>query len=466
MKTFIRNGIIITEDGPIQAGLLIDGEHISAIGDITRDQETADTIIDAEGCYVLPGGIDVHTHLDWNFADLKTADNFETGSKAAAAGGITSIINFTNRREGQSLYGDLMEWRERAKPCNVDYGLHVIINDYNEQMLEDLPKLLEAGATSIKLFMAYKGVFMVDDGTMFEIMKEAGRLGFMTCVHAENGDVIERLIASHIREGKTAPVYHSLSRPPELEAEAAHRAITISDMAEAPLYIVHVSSALCAEEIAAAKLAGKKIYGETCPQYLALDITDLEKPDGEKYVCSPPLREKWNQEKLWEGLANGTLSTIGSDHSPFTYEEKNRLGGNDFSKIPNGVPMIEDQYSIVFHHGVMEDRISLDTFAHITSTNPAKLFGMYPKKGTIAVGSDADLVIMDPSRTRIISQATQQQNIDYNAFEGKEVKGVIRYVLSRGEIIAQNGAYIGQEHRGKYLHRLPVSELGAFDNSR
>ncbi|MFC5653331.1 dihydropyrimidinase [Paenibacillus solisilvae] len=458
MKTIIQNGTIITEAGSIQADLLIDGEQIAAIGSITGDQASADTIIDAKGCYILPGGIDVHTHLDWNFADLKTADDFVTGSKAAAAGGITSIINFTNRREGQSLYEDLLEWKERGKPCNVDYGFHVIINDYNEQMLEDLPKLLEAGVSSIKLFMAYKDVFQVDDGAMFEIMKETGKLGIMTNVHAENGDVIEQLIARHIREGKTDQVYHSLSRPAELEAEAAHRAIAISDLADAPLYIVHVSSALCMDEIAAAKAMGKKIYGETCPQYLALDITDLEKPDGSKYVCSPPLREKWNQEKLWEGLSNGTLSTIGSDHSPFHYADKERLGGNDFSKVPNGVPMIEDQYAVVFHHGVMEERISLDTFARITSTNPAKLFGMYPQKGTIAIGSDADLVIMDPSQSRVISEATQQQNVDYNVFEGKEVKGVIRYVLSRGEVIAQNGAYTGQESRGKYLHRLPVSD--------
>lgn len=458
MKTLIRKGTIITEGGSFQAELLIDGEKIAAIGSIAGDQASVDSIIDAEGCYILPGGIDVHTHLDWNFADLKTADDFVTGSKAAAAGGITSIINFTNRREGQSLYEDLLEWKERAKPCNVDYGFHVIINDYNKQMLDDLPKLLEAGVSSIKLFMAYKEVFQVDDGAMFEIMKETGRLGIMTNVHAENGDVIERLIAKHIREGKTDPVYHSLSRPPELEAEAVHRAIAIADLADAPLYIVHVSSALGTEEIAAAKAAGKKIYGETCPQYLALDITDLEREDGGKYVCSPPLREKWNQEKLWEGLANGTLSTIGSDHSPFHYAEKQRRGGNDFSKIPNGVPAIEDQYAIVFHHGVMEERISLDTFARITSTNPAKLFGMYPQKGTIAIGSDADLVIMDPSQTRVISAATQQQNVDYNVFEGKEVKGVMRYVLSRGEIIAQNGVYTGQENRGKYLHRLPVND--------
>jgi dihydropyrimidinase len=457
MKTLIQKGTIITEAGPIHADLLIEDEHIIAIGG-TIGTADVDNIIDADGCYILPGGIDVHTHLDWNFADLKTADDFMTGSKAAAAGGITSIINFTNRREGQSLYGDLLEWKERAKPCNVDYGFHVIINDYNEEMLEDLPKLLEAGVSSIKLFMAYKDVFQVDDGAMFEIMKETGRLGIMTNVHAENGDVIERLIAAHIREGKTDPVYHSLSRPAELEAEAAHRAIAISDLAEAPLYIVHVSSALCMEEIQAAKAAGKRIYGETCPQYLALDITDLEKSDGAKFICSPPLREKWNQEKLWEGLANGTLSTIGSDHSPFHYAEKLRLGGDDFSKVPNGVPMIEDQYAVVFHHGVMEDRISLDTFARITSTNPAKLFGMYPQKGTIAIGSDADLVIMDPNQTRVISKAAQQQNVDYNAFEGKEVKGVIRYVLSRGEIIAQKGAYSGKENRGKYLHRVAVND--------
>ncbi|WP_274654681.1 dihydropyrimidinase [Paenibacillus humicola] len=458
MKTLIQNGVAVTEEGALKADMLIEDGKIAAIGSLPPEESAVDALIDAQGCYILPGGIDVHTHLDWNFADLKTADDFATGSKAAAAGGITSIINFTNRREGQSLYGDLMEWKERAKPCNVDYGFHVIINDYNEAMLQDLPKLAEAGVSSIKLFMAYKDVFQVNDGTMYEIMKETGRLGIMTNVHAENGDVIERLIAEHLREGKTSPIYHSLSRPPELEAEAAHRAIAIADLANAPLYIVHVSSALCMDEIAAAKAAGKRVYGETCPQYLALDITDLERQDGSKYICSPPLRERWNQEKLWAGLAGGTLSTIGSDHSPFHYAEKERRGGGDFSKVPNGVPMIEDQYAVVFHHGVMENRISIETFVRITSTNPAKLFGMYPRKGAIAVGSDADLVVMDPNKTRVITQAAQQQNVDYNVFEGKEVRGLIRYVLSRGELIARQGAYVGREGRGEYIHRQPIND--------
>jgi dihydropyrimidinase len=460
VQTLIRNGIVVTEAGPAAADILIDGETIAAIGPELVVPESVRTI-NAADCYVFPGGIDVHTHLDWNFADKKTSDDFVTGSKAAAAGGITSIINFTNRRAGQSLYEDLLEWQERAKPCNVDYGFHIIINDYNDSMIADLPKLREAGATSIKLFMAYKGVFMVDDGAMYNIMKEAGRLGFMTCVHAENGEVIDRIIKEHLERGDVDPVYHSLSRPPEMEAEAAHRAIEIADLAGAPLYIVHVSSAAALEEIRIAKAAGKKVYGETCPQYLALDITDLQRPDyeGSKYVCSPPLREKWNQERLWSGIAGEALDTIGSDHSPFSFEEKKRLAAIDFSRIPNGVPVIEEQYGIVYHHGVQEKRISLERFAEITSTNPAKLFGMYPRKGVIAVGSDADLVIMDPSRTRLLSRAYQQHNTDYNAFEGKEIQGVIRHVLSRGEIVAQDGKYIGSERRGQYLHRKPANAI-------
>ncbi|MET3505276.1 dihydropyrimidinase [Halalkalibacter oceani] len=457
MVTLIQNGTVVMEDGVQKADILIEGETIKEIGaDLDRNVDI-DKRIDADGCYVLPGGIDVHTHLDWNFADMKTADDFITGSKAAAVGGITSIINFTNRGPEQTLLEDLMEWKERAKPCNVDYGFHVIINDYNEEMLNDLPKLLNEGVSSIKLFMAYKNVFMVDDGTMYDILKEAARLGFITCVHAENGDVIDRLVQEHIDKGLVDPVYHSLSRPPELEAEATHRAITIAELVDAPLYIVHVSCSLALEEIRKAKKRGSRIHGETCPQYLALDITDLKRPgqEGGKYVCSPPLREKWNQEKLWQGLSEGTLSTIGSDHSPFQYEQKKRLGEINFARIPNGVPVIEDQYSIVFHHGVLEKKMALNTFAEITSTNPAKLFGMYPKKGTIKVNADADIVILNPDAPRIISQASQVQNVDYNAFEGKEVNCSIEYVLSRGEVVSEKGSYIGEEGRGKFIYRKP-----------
>lgn len=457
MKTLIKNGLVVLETGAAITDVLIDGEKIAAIGNELAVSDEA-SVIDAKEYIVLPGGIDVHTHLDWNFADKKTSDDFISGSKAAAAGGITSIINFTNRGSGQTLYEDLTEWMNRARPCNVDYGFHIIINDYNEQMLADLPKLKEAGATSIKLFMAYKDVFMVDDGVMYDIMSEAGRLGFMTCVHAENGDVIERLIGEHLRRGLVDPIYHSLSRPPELEAEAVHRAIEIAHLSGAPLYIVHVSSEAAMLEIQNAKAAGKCVYGETCPQYLALDINDLAKPDleGSKYVCSPPLREKWNQERLWDGLRLQTLDTIGSDHSPFQYEDKKRLAAIDFSRIPNGVPVIEEQYGIIYHHGVAEGRITLQRFAEITSTNPARLFGMYPTKGVIAVGSDADLVIFDPNGQRVLQHATQQHHTDYNAFEGKELQGVIRMVLSRGEIIAEEGVYTGGEGRGRYIHRNPV----------
>jgi dihydropyrimidinase len=455
LEKVIKNGTIVTATDVFQADIRVKGERIVEIAEEILPSAGAE-VIDASGQYVMPGGIDVHTHLAWPFQSTGTADDFESGSKAAAVGGITSIINFTNPGKNQTLIENLHEWKGKAKISAIDYGFHSIINEYSDEMLEELPVLAnEEGVTSIKLFMAYKGELMVNDLEMYKIMKKAGELGIVTNVHAENGDIIDDMVAEAIAKGNTDPIYHAYTRPAELEAEATARALSIAEVANAPVYIVHVSCKEALEKVEMAKKRGVTAFAETCPQYLVLDESYLALPDfeGGKYVCSPPLRDKSNQEVLWSGLASGSLSTLGSDHCPFRFEGQKTMGRNNFSKIPNGVPGIEDLYSIAFHYGVQEGRISLQKFVDITSTAPAKLFGLYPNKGSIAVGFDADLVLVDPNRTRTISAETQYQNLDYNAYEGREIQGVITHVLSRGDVIAKEGKFTGQLGRGKYQFR-------------
>ncbi|MEW9673644.1 dihydropyrimidinase [Ammoniphilus sp. 3BR4] len=334
-----------------------------------------------------------------------------------------------------------------------------------EGTLDELPVLAEKeGVTSIKLFMAYKGELMVNDLEMYKIMKRAGEVGILTNVHAENGDIIDDLIAQALAKGQTQPIYHSYTRPPTLEAEATERAVAIAEVAGAPVYIVHVSCAEALSRVEQAKKRGVQAYAETCPQYLVLDESYLGLPDfeGGKYVCSPPLREKWNQDALWQGIGSGLISTVGSDHCPFRFEGQKTLGKENFAKIPNGVPGLEDIFSIMYHYGVAEGRISLQKFVEVMCTGPAKLFGLYPKKGTVAIGTDADLVIMDPRRSRIISQKTQYQNLDYNLYEGREVQGVITHVFSRGALISKEGRFVGKLGQGRYLHRNKYQSHGKF----
>lgn len=464
LKKIIRNGTIVTSADTFKADLQVNGETITAMAD-RIDPSPGEEVIDASGCLVFPGGIDVHTHLAWPFQSTGTADDFESGSMAAAVGGITSIINFTNPRKGQTLLDNLKEWKDKAKPSAIDYGFHSIISEFTEGTLEELPVLAEKeGVTSIKLFMAYKGELMVNDLEMYKIMKRAGEVGIITNVHAENGDIIDDLITQALAKGQTEPIYHSYTRPPALEAEATGRALAIAEVAGAPVYIVHVSCAEALSRVELAKKRGVQAYAETCPQYLVLDESYLELPDfeGGKYVCSPPLREKWNQDVLWQGIHSGLVSTVGSDHCPFRFEGQKTLGKENFAKIPNGVPGLEDIFSIMYHYGVAEGRISLQKFVEVMCTGPAKLFGMYPKKGTIAVGTDADLVILDPRRSRVISQKTQYQNLDYNLYEGREVQGVISHVFSRGTLISKEGAFVGKLGQGRYLHRNKFQSQGKF----
>ncbi|ATF13930.1 dihydropyrimidinase [Brevibacillus brevis X23] len=455
MKKWIRNGTVVTASDTYQADILIEGEKVVAIGS-NLDGKDAD-VIDATGYYVFPGGIDPHTHLDMPFGGTVTSDNFYTGTKAAAFGGTTSIIDFCLTNKGEPLHSSISTWHEKARgKAVIDYGFHLMVSDANDQVLEELGAVVRnEGITSLKVFMAYKNVLMADDETLFKTLVRAKELGALVQVHAENGDVLDYLIKQALAKGQTDPVYHAYTRPPEAEGEATGRAIALTALADAQLYVVHVSCAEAVRRIAEAREKGWNVYGETCPQYLVLDITDLQKPgfEGAKYVWSPPLREKWNQDVLWSALKNGILQTIGSDHCSFNFSGQKELGLEDFTKIPNGGPIIEDRMRLLFSEGVAKDKISLNQFVDMTSTKVAKLFGMFPQKGTIAVGSDADIVLFDPMVKRTISVETHHMNVDYNPFEGMVVNGDIISVLSRGSFVIRDQQFVGQAGAGRFVKR-------------
>ncbi|MED1798622.1 dihydropyrimidinase [Brevibacillus porteri] len=455
MKKWIRNGTVVTASDTYQADILIEGEKVVAIGS-NLDGKDAE-VIDATGYYVFPGGIDPHTHLDMPFGGTVTSDNFYTGTKAAAFGGTTSIIDFCLTNKGEPLHSSISTWHEKARgKAVIDYGFHLMVSDANDQVLEELGAVVRnEGITSLKVFMAYKNVLMADDETLFKTLVRAKELGALVQVHAENGDVLDYLIKQALAKGQTDPVYHAYTRPPEAEGEATGRAIALTALADAQLYVVHVSCAEAVRRIAEAREKGWNVYGETCPQYLVLDITDLQKPgfEGAKYVWSPPLREKWNQDVLWSALKNGILQTIGSDHCSFNFSGQKELGLEDFTKIPNGGPIIEDRMRLLFSEGVAKDKISLNQFVNMTSTKVAKLFGMFPQKGTIAVGSDADIVLFDPMVKRTISVETHHMNVDYNPFEGIVVNGDIISVLSRGSFVIRDQQFVGQAGAGRFVKR-------------
>jgi dihydropyrimidinase len=415
--------------------------------------------IDASGSYVFPGFIDPHTHLDMPFGGTVTADDFASGTVAAALGGTTTIVDFALHQKGDSLANAVKTWHGKADgKAVIDYAFHLTIADGRPETIEEIPRMIEAaGVNSFKVFMAYKHVLQVDDETIFKVLKAAARYGGLVQVHAENGDVIEVTVKDALAEGKTAPKYHALTRPVELESEATSRAIRLAEVAGAPLYVVHVSSAMAADAISDGRKRGLAIYGETCPQYLVCDVSDYERPDfaGANYVMSPPLREKHDQAVLLKKLKNGELHAFGSDHCSFNNCGQKELGRNDFSKIPNGAPTIEDRVSILFEHGVEKGVIGLNQFVALASTNPAKLFGLFPRKGTIAVGSDADLVIWDPSVTRTISARTHHMRVDNNIFEGMTVRGRPRYVFSRGRIVAEDDRFVGIDGGGIHQRSAP-----------
>ncbi|MES9685199.1 dihydropyrimidinase [Gottfriedia acidiceleris] len=460
MKKIIRNGTIVTATDTYKADILIEEDKITSIG-LNLDRTDAE-MIDASGHYIFPGGVDPHTHLDMPFGGTVTKDDFESGTIAAAFGGTTTIIDFCLTNKGEPLQKAIETWHEKSKnKAVIDYSFHLMIGEINDDVLQELPRVIEKeGITSFKVFMAYKNVFQADDATLYRTLLAAKEYGALVMVHAENGDVVDYLINQALAEGKTEPIYHALTRPPEVEGEATGRAATLTGLANSQLYVVHVTCAEAVEKITEARNNGIDVWGETCPQYLVLDQSMLEKPEfeGAKYVWSPPLREKWNQDVLWNALKNGNLQTLGSDQCSFDFKGQKDLGRDDFSKIPNGGPMIEDRVSILFSEGVKKGRISLNQFVDISSTRSAKLFGLYPGKGTIAVGSDADLVIFDPNSKRTISSETHHMAVDYNAFEGMEVTGEPVSVLVRGEFVIREKQFIGNAGSGQYLKRKKYGE--------
>jgi dihydropyrimidinase len=453
--TIIRNGTIVTATDTYAADIGIAGGRISAIG-AGLPVENAQRVVDARGLLVIPGGIDVHTHLDMPFGGTKSADDFESGTIAAAYGGTTTLIDFAIQYKGQTLRHALDIWMKKAEgKATIDYAFHCIITDIEGAQLDELKAFVREGVPSFKLFMAYPGVFMLDDASIFKTMNAAADCGGMICMHAENGGAIDVIVQRALAEGKRSPKYHALTRPTTAEAEATNRAIALAEIAGTPVYIVHLSCNEALEKVREARDRGLRVYAETCPQYLYLSLDDMNAPGFEsaKYVFTPPLREKWHQEKLWQGLAKDDLQVVSTDHCPFCMKEQKELGKDDFTKIPNGGPGIEHRLSLVYSGGVHGGKFSANRFVQLVSTAPAKLFGLYPRKGTIAVGSDADLVIFDANEQQTISVATHHMNVDYSMFEGTRVKGVTKTVLSRGNLIIDNGKFVGRAGAGQFLKR-------------
>jgi len=457
MSILIKNGRVITAVDDFRGDVFIEKETVSLIGKSLEME--ADEVIDASGKYLFPGGLDPHTHLDMPFGGTVSADDFETGTLAAAHGGTTTLIDFAIQTKGHSTLEALDTWHAKAEgKTAIDYGFHMIVTDLDDKRIHEMKMLADEGVTSYKLFMAYPGVLYVDDGTIYRAMRAAGENGTVVCMHAENGIVIDEIVKIALAEGKTEPKYHALTRPTRMEAEGVHRAIAIAEVAHVPVYIVHLSSSDALEQVMLARNRGVHAFAETCPQYLFLDHSYYEQEgfEGAKYVMTPALREKWNQDELWKGIKFGNLQSISTDHCPFCFKDQKILGINDFSKIPNGGPGVENRMSLVFNGGVNSGRISLNKFVELTSTAAAKTFGLFPKKGTIAVDSDADIVIFDPQRKETISvnnACTHHMNVDYNAYEGFEVTGFTETVLSRGKVIIKDCEYVGKKGDGQFLKR-------------
>ncbi len=451
----IKKGTIVTATDTYASDIGIADGKIVAIAQ-SLSAENAAKQIDATGRLVMPGGIDVHTHLDMPFGGTTSSDDFETGTIAAAFGGTTTLIDFAIQTKGQTLRQAFEGWMKKAEGKAVtDYAFHCIITDLGDVQLEEMGQLVGEGVSSFKLFMAYPGVFMLDDATIFRAMSQAAKYGGLICMHAENGGAIDVIVQRALAEGKRAPKYHALTRPTTAEAEATSRAIALAEMAGAPVYIVHLSCNDALEKVREARDRGLPAYAETCPQYLYLSIENFDVPgfEGAKYVFTPPLREKWHQEKLWQGLAKDTLQVVSTDHCPFCYKEQKEMGKDDFTKIPNGGPGIEHRMSLVYSGGVHGKRFSANRFVQLVSTAPAKLFGLYPRKGTIAVGSDADLVLFDPNEEQVISAKTHHMRVDYSMFEGIRVKGAAKTVLSRGRVVIEGGRFTGQPGAGQFVRR-------------
>ncbi len=455
--TLIKNGTVVTASDEYRGDVLCDGETIAQIG--TKIDVKADTVIDATGRYVIPGGIDVHTHMELPFGGTVSSDDFQTGTIAAAHGGTTTIVDFAVQDRGQPARKAWETWMAKAAgKAAIDYGFHMILREFNDSLAKEMKELVQEGVSSFKLFMAYPGVFMMDDAQIFRAMQRSGEVGATICMHAENGGVIDVLVQQALANGQTAPKYHALTRPARAEAEATHRAIAIAEIANVPVYIVHLSAAGALDMVTEARDRGVPAYAETCPQYLFLDYSNYEEAgfSGAKYVMSPPLREASMQDQLWRGLKGNDLQLVATDHCPFCMKEK-QLGAGDFSKIPNGAPGVETRLALLFDGGVRQGRISLQRWVEICSTAPAKIFGMAGKKGTIAPGADADIVVWDPEHKQTLSARTLHMNCDYNPYEGRVVTGGAETVLSRGRIVVDKGTFTGKPGSGRFLRRAPRS---------
>jgi dihydropyrimidinase len=453
MTKVIKNGTIVTADRTWKADVLIKGDRIAEIG----QNLSGDHVIDATGCYVMPGGIDPHTHLEMPFMGTYSSDDFESGTRAALSGGTTMVVDFCLPSPGQSLLEAIDMWSNKSTRACCDYSYHMAITWWGEQVFDEMPKVVEKGITSFKHFMAYKGALMVNDDEMLASFQRCAEIGGLPLVHAENGDVVAALQQKLMAEGNDGPEAHAYSRPPEVEGEATNRAIMIADMAGVPLYVVHTSCEQSHEAIRRARQKGMRVYGEPLVQHLVLDESEYANPDWDhaaRRVMSPPFRNRQHQDSLWAGLAAGSLQVVATDHCAFTTEQK-RYGVGDFTKIPNGTGGLEDRLPVLWTRGVGTGRLTMNEFVAVTSTNIAKILNMYPRKGAVVEGADADLIVWDPEATKTISAGSQQSAIDYNVFEGITVKGLPKYVLTRGEIAVDNGTVQAKPGHGQFVGREP-----------
>jgi len=455
MRTLIANGTVVTAEGSYPADVLVDGERIVQIGTALGASTTADETIDATGKYVIPGGIDVHTHMKLPFGGTFAKDDFFTGTRAAAFGGTTSIVDFAVQSKGKTLREGLDAWHALAEGNAVtDYGFHMIMSDVNDDTLAEMDGLVAEGVPDFKLFTAYPGVFFSDDGAIFRAMQQTGKNGGLIMMHAENGLAIDVIAADTVAAGTTDPIGHGLARYSVLEGEATNRVIRLAEAAKVPVYIVHLSAKEALEEVRRARDEGLPAWAETCPQYLFLSLDDLGHGfEGAKFVCSPPLRSKDHWDELWKGLVKDDLQVVSTDHCPFDFHGQKDLGAGDFRKIPNGLPGVEDRMDLLHDGGVVGGRITKERWVEITSTAPARLFGLWPRKGAVAVGADADLVIYDPNRKRTISAKTHHMDVDYSCYEGRQVQGAADVVMSRGSVVVRDGAFTGRKGAGRFLKR-------------
>ncbi|MBI4801656.1 MAG: dihydropyrimidinase [Elusimicrobia bacterium] len=463
----IKNGSVFTASDSFKADILIRHGKITELAEKISPPPGAE-VIDAAGLEVYPGGVDVHTHFALPFMGTVAADDFESGTIAAACGGTTTIVDFAIPAKGGSILEALQAWHKKAAgKAAVDYGFHMAMVDYNDKIAAEIPEVVKEGITSFKCFLAYKGAFMVDDAQFLEILAAAKNNGALVSIHAENGDMLAYLMKHLVAEGKTAPQYHPAAHPAEAEGEATHRGLVLARLADAPLYIVHLSSNEGLKEIKAARARGQLVLAETCPQYLLLD-DELYLQNGfeaAKWVMSPPLRDRAGQKKLWDGLRDGFIQTVATDHCSFNFKGQKDMGKDNFLKIPNGIPAVGDRVNLLYTYGVKKGRLTRNQFAAVTATNPARIFGLYPEKGSIAPGSDADLLIMDPAKKWKISRETSHHKVDYSAFEGFELEGMPAIVISRGEVLARYNKFTGAAGRGKFIKRKKFDARGDRKNA-